>query len=93
MSKNVIFGPHKNTVVSLTEAMKGEDKILAIAPLAGELSTHSPVKSGKYKGYHRIKCEVLIPEYAIKGNNAITNFTAAMLLGIPSERVDDDLKS
>lgn len=93
MGKTVLFDVKNEMISKLTDSMKGNGGVLVVAPLAGNLSTYAPAQRGKYKGYHRIKCEVLIPDEAIQGGNAIADFAAAMLLSIPENRVRDNFKS
>ncbi|MMZ69916.1 hypothetical protein D1872_328430 [compost metagenome] len=66
--------------------------MLVLAPFSGSMNIYAPAKQGKYKGYHRIKTEIWIPEDAIKGEGAISDFGAFALLRIPVSRVQDHLK-
>ena len=67
------------------------DSMLVLAPMSGSCSVHAPSKSGKRKGYHRIKLEVWIPEGAIKGGNALDDFGLVTLLRLPKSRVQPHL--
>lgn len=87
MSKNVIFNASKELISAAAEDMNKEDRLTVAAPLAGNASVHAPSRSGKHKGYHRIKCEIWIPEDAIKGEGALTDFGAFMVLSLPKNRV------
>jgi len=59
--------------------------------MSGSCSVHAPSKTGKNKGYHRIKLEVWIPEDAIKGENALHDFGLVTLLRLPKSRVQPHL--
>lgn len=95
MSRNVIFDVSKESVGNIAESIKNqhEDSLLVLAPLCGNISVHSPSKSGKHKGYHRFKFEVWIPEDAIKGEDALSDFGAVALMRLPKSRVQDHLKN
>jgi len=67
------------------------DSIAVLAPMSGSCSVHAPSKTGKNKGYHRIKLEVWIPEDAIKGENALHDFGLVTLLRLPKSRVQPHL--
>lgn len=67
------------------------DSIAVLAPMSGNCSVHAPSKTGKSKGYHRIKLEVWIPEDAIKGENALHDFGLVTLLRLPKSRVQPHL--
>lgn len=94
MNRSVIFDVSKETVANVAEAMvkQDEDRLLVLAPLAGNLSVYTPSKKGKYRDYHRFKFEVWIPEDAIKGDSAIGDFGAVVLMTLPKSRVQDHLK-
>ncbi|WP_340389529.1 hypothetical protein [Paenibacillus sp. FSL E2-0151] len=87
MSKQVVFNASKEFISAAADGMNKEDRLTVIAPLAGNASVHAPSRSGKHKGYHRIKCEIWIPEDAIKGEDALTDFGAFMVLSLPKNRV------
>lgn len=93
MSKTVVFDASTkfidDTVQKISE--KHEDSMIVMAPFAGSMSTHAPVKTGKNKGYHRIKLEIWIPEDAIKGEEALTDFGAFAVMRLPKNRVQDHL--
>lgn len=91
MSKKVLFDVTKDLICAAAEQMNKEDRLTVIAPLAGNASVHAPARSGKHKGYHRIKCEIWIPEDAIKGEDALTDFGAFMVLSLPKNRVQPHL--
>lgn len=71
--QNVIFDVMDETVMKVAKQVKNSksDSMLLLAPVSGNCSLHAPSKTGKYKGYHRIKMEVWIPEEAIKGENVL----------------------
>lgn len=93
MSKNVVFDVSKEFVGKVAEDLgnKHDDSILVLAPFSGSLITYAPSKKGKYKGYHRLKLEVWIPEDAIKGDDALSDFGACALMRLPKSRVQDHL--
>ena len=91
MAKSVIFGVKKETLNILHENLTKDDHIVALSPLAGSTSVHAPARTGKHKGYHRVKMEIWIPEDAIKGDNALVELGAAVLLSLPKNRVSDHL--
>jgi hypothetical protein len=93
MSRDVIFDVNKETVSELAGQIKDKynDSILVLAPFSGQLKTYAPAKSGKYKGYFRINTEILIPEDAIKGENALSDFGAFVVMRLPKVRVADHL--
>jgi hypothetical protein len=95
MSRSVIFDVSKETVAKVADAMvsQHDDSLLVLAPLAGNISIYAPSKNGKYKGYHRLKFEVWIPEDAIEGENAIDDFGAVVLMRLPKSRVKEHLKN
>ena len=94
MTRNVLFDGTKETVADITEGMleRNKDSLMVLAPLSGNVSIHAASKTGKYKGYHRLKFEVWIPEDAIKGESALNDFGAITLLSLPKSRVSDHLK-
>lgn len=91
--RNVIFDVTQETVKKVTEQIKesSSDSMLVLAPPSGNISVHAPSKTGKSKGYHRIKLEVWIPEEAIKGENALHDFGLVTLLRLPKSRVQSHL--
>jgi hypothetical protein len=93
MDKNVIFDVNKEVVAELAGQIKDkyDDSILVLAPFSGQLKTYAPAKSGKYKGYFRLNAEILIPEDAIKGENALSDFGAFVVMRLPKERVNNHL--
>ncbi|WP_340391971.1 hypothetical protein [Paenibacillus sp. FSL E2-0190] len=94
MSKAVIFGVTKETVGTAMDEIKkvNEDSMMVLAPFVGSMSTHAPSKSGKNKGYYRIKCEIWIPEDAIEGEGALTDFGAFAVMRLPKARIKDHMK-
>lgn len=95
MARNVIFDVTKETVANVAEQItkQNNDSLLVLAPLAGNISVHAPSKKGKNKGYHRMKFEVWIPEDAIKGEDALSDFGAVTLLRLPRKRVSEHLQN
>jgi hypothetical protein len=89
---NVIFDVTPDSIKNSMEANPRDDRMFVVAPFAGKASIHAPVKTGKYKGYHRIKCEILIPEDAITGDGILEDFGAFSVLSVPKARVADHLK-
>ncbi|MEK4122059.1 hypothetical protein [Lysinibacillus sp. FSL K6-0102] len=91
--QNVIFDVMDETVMKVTKQVKNSkpDSMLLLAPMSGNCSLHAPSKTGKYKGYHRIKMEVWIPEDAIKGENVLDDFSLITLLRLPKSRVQPHL--
>lgn len=91
--RNVIFDVTQETVKKVAEQIKesSSDSMLVLAPPSGNFSVHAPSKTGKSKGYHRIKLEVWIPEDAIKGENALHDFGLVTLLRLPKSRVQSHL--
>lgn len=94
MSKTVIFGVTNEVVgVAMDEIKKvHEDSMMVLAPFVGNMSTHAPSKSGKHKGYYRIKCEIWIPEDAIEGEGALTDFGAFAVMRMPNARIKEHMK-
>ncbi|MGV6935831.1 hypothetical protein ACWA2B_09990 [Paenibacillus sp. CMM36] len=92
--RNVIFGVSKETVGSYVEQVleKNDDSLMILAPPSGTISTYAPSKKGKNKGYYRVKLEVWIPEESIKGEDALNDFGASILMRLPKDRVADHLK-
>ena len=91
MTRNVIFGLGKKTMETIHKAFTGKDEIMVLAPPAGSFTVNGPARTGKYKGYHRIKMEVWIPEEAIEGDAALLNTKTAVLLSVPKNRVKEHL--
>lgn len=93
--KTAFFDISPDSVKTAVEQIKEEynDSLMVMAPFSGNMSMHAPRKSGKYKGYHRIKCEIWIPEDAIQGEGALTDFGAFAVMRLPKDRVQDHLKS
>lgn len=91
--RSVIFDVTQETVQKVAGQIKERnlDSMLVLAPMSGNCSVHAPSKSGKTKGYHRIKLEVWIPEDAIKGENALDDFGLVTLLRLPKSRVQPHL--
>lgn len=79
----------QNVAASVQE--RNPDSILALVPLSGNISVHSPATKGKHKGYHRFKFEAWIPEDAIKGPDALTDFGAFVLMRLPQNRIANHL--
>lgn len=94
IDRNVIFDVSPDSVKKAADAVANQDQdsLLVIAPFSGHMSMHAPAKRGKYKGYHRIKCEIWIPEAAIQGTDALIDFGALALLRLPKSRVQEHLK-
>ncbi|KOS03957.1 hypothetical protein [Paenibacillus polymyxa] len=92
--RNVIFDVSKESVGVLLDQIqeKYDDSLIALAPLANGVTVHAPNKKGKYKGYHRLELQVMIPEDAIQGESALTDFGAFVMLRLPRKRVQDHLK-
>ena len=91
--RSVIFDVTDETVTKVAKQVKysNPDSMLVLAPMSGNCSVHAPSKSGKSKGYHRIKLEVWVPEDAIKGENALDDFGLVTLLRLPKSRVQPHL--
>lgn len=91
--QNVIFDVIDETVMKVAKQVKNRksDSMLVLAPMSGNCSVHAPSKTGKYKGYHRIKMEVWIPEDAIKGENVLDDISLITLLRLPKSRVQPHL--
>ncbi|MCM3131870.1 hypothetical protein M3629_03690 [Paenibacillus polysaccharolyticus] len=89
---NVIFDVTPDSIRDSMKLIPRLDRMFVVAPFAGQASIHAPVKTGKYKGYHRIKCEILIPEDDIKGDGILEDFGAFAVLSVPKARVADHLK-
>ena len=91
--QNVIFDVMDETVMKVAKQVKNSksDSMLLLAPMSGSCSLHAPSKTGKYKGHHRIKMEVWIPEDAIKGENVLDDFSLITLLRLPKSRVQPHL--
>ncbi|MFY0516286.1 hypothetical protein ACOMCU_00450 [Lysinibacillus sp. UGB7] len=91
--RSVIFDVTDESVSKVAKQIKesNSDSMLVLAPMSGSCSVHAPSKSGKSKGYHRIKLEVWIPEDAIKGDNALDDFGLVTLLRLPKSRVQPHL--
>lgn len=91
--QKVIFDVMDETVMKVAKQVKNSkpDSMLLLAPVSGNCSLHAPSKTGKYKGYHRIKMEVWIPEDAIKGENVLDDISLITLLRLPKSRVQPHL--
>ncbi|GFN32462.1 hypothetical protein PCURB6_27220 [Paenibacillus curdlanolyticus] len=57
-----------------------------------QASVYAPTRKGKSKGYHRMKFEVWIPEDAIVGEDALTDFGIVTLMRLPKNRVAEHLR-
>lgn len=92
--KTTFFDVSPQSVKHAVEQIKelNRDSVMVMAPFCGKMSMHAPSKTGKNKGYHRIKCEIWIPEDAIEGTDALTDFGAFAVLRIPEKRVKPHLK-
>ena len=93
--KTCYFDVTNQDVLNVADAMRaiGKDEfVMAIIPLSGSIEMAGPAKKGKYKGLHRIKCELLIPEEAIVGDAALTDFKATVLMAIPNSRVAESMR-
>lgn len=88
--KQVVFDVNGDSLAKLADQITAmhSDCVLVIAPFAGSLSVHGPVKKGPYKGYHRIKTEIWIPEDSIKGDEALSDFGAFAVVRLPKSRVE-----
>lgn len=93
--REIIFDVTPQSVKNVSEQIlkNNPDSMLVLAPMSGNCSVHAPSKSGKSKGYHRIKLEVWIPEEAIKGESALHDFGLVTLLRLPKIRVQQHLIS
>ncbi len=91
--RSVVFDVTDETVKNVANQVKNSnpDSMLVLAPMSGNCSVHAPSRSGKNKGYHRIKLEVWIPDDAIKGENALDDFGLVTLLRLPKSRVQPHL--
>ncbi len=91
--RKVIFDVTPETVKTVAGQITENfpDSIAVLAPMSGSCSVHAPSKTGKNKGYHRIKLEVWIPKDAIKGENALHDFGLVTLLRLPKSRVQSHL--
>lgn len=89
--RNVIFDPSNEFLTALANQMKGDDSVIALVPPVN-VTTYAPSKKGKNKGYFRLKVEFWIPEDAIVGEGALTDFGISALTRIPKDRVADHLK-
>lgn len=91
--RSVVFDVTDETVKNVANQIKNSnpDSMLVLAPMSGNCSVHAPSRSGKNKGYHRIKLEVWIPDDAIKGENALDDFGLVTLLRLPKTRVQPHL--
>lgn len=91
--RKVIFDVTPDTIQKVTEQIteNNPDSIAVLAPPSGNISVHAPSKTGKHKGYHRIKLEVWIPVDAIKGEDAFRDFGVVTLLRLPKSRVQPHL--
>ncbi|WP_337982823.1 hypothetical protein [Lysinibacillus sp. C5.1] len=91
--QSVIFDMTEESVKKVAGQIKesSPDSMLVLAPPSGNFSVHAPTKTGKHKGYHRIKLEVWIPEDAIKGEDALHDFGLVTLLRLPKTRVQPHL--
>lgn len=89
---NVIFDVTPDSIKDSMKQIPRLDRMWVVSPFAGQASIHAPVKTGKYKGYHRIKCEILIPADAITGDGILEDFGAFAVLSVPKKRVADHLK-
>ncbi|MDY8021094.1 hypothetical protein [Paenibacillus polymyxa] len=92
--RKVIFGANKEVVGMYVDQVleKYDDSLMVLAPPSGTINTYAPSKKGKSKGYYRVKLEVWIPEDAIKGEDALNDFGASILMRLPKDRVADHLK-
>ena len=61
------------------------DSILVLPPV-NPISTYSPTKKKKY---HRITVELVIPEGALNGANALTDFGVFAVLRIPEKHISE----
>ncbi|GAS82422.1 hypothetical protein [Paenibacillus amylolyticus] len=84
---NVIFNVTPESIKQSMEDNSRDDRMWVVAPFANKASIRAPVKQGKYKGYHRIKCEIWVPEDAIKGKGILEDFGAFAVLSVPKNRV------
>ena len=87
--RKVIFDVTQETIQKVVGQVTENhpDSMLLLAPVSGNCSVHAPSKTGKHKGYHRIKLEVWIPADAIKGEDALCDFGLVTLLRLPKSRV------
>lgn len=93
MSENVTYvnvAPEKMGQIfeQLGEAEKNTRTTVLTKPFLTH--TYAPAERGKYKGLHRLKFEVLIPEEAISGPNALLDVGAFLALKVPTNRIADE---
>ncbi|MDH2330462.1 hypothetical protein J2W98_000540 [Paenibacillus peoriae] len=74
--RNVIFDVDPNHLSDSMQENPRDERMWVVAPYSGQAQIYAPSKQGKHKGYHRIKCEIWIPEDAIKGNDILGDFRA-----------------
>ena len=91
--RNVIFDITPENVEKVVEQLteSQSDSMLVLAPMSGTCTVHAPSTKGKHKGYHRVKLEVWIPENAIIGEEALTDFGLLTLMRLPKNRVQPHL--
>ncbi|MEJ9219533.1 hypothetical protein P4H46_15315 [Paenibacillus glucanolyticus] len=94
MSKTVVFDASKEFIGNLVQGISEEhpDSLIVLAPFVGNVSVKAPVAKGKYKGYHRFQLEICIPEEAINGEGALSDFGAFAVMRLPKARVQDHLQ-
>lgn len=85
--KSVLFDVTPKHLKESMEDNPRDDRMYVVAPFSGMASVYGPSKRGKHKGYHRIKCEIWIPEEAIKGEDALGDFGAFAVISLPRSRV------
>ncbi|MBP1906829.1 hypothetical protein J2Z32_003493 [Paenibacillus turicensis] len=90
--KTVLFDASVNSISNIAEGMQKDDSLLLIVPLAGDITTAAPTKTGKYKDYFRIQTTLLIPKDCIKGEDALDDFGAFTVMRLPKDRVQDHMK-
>lgn len=90
--RNVLFNVSPANLSKSMQDNHRDDRMYVVAPFSGQASIYAPAKRGKHKGYHRIKCEIWIPEDAIKGEDCLSDFGAFAVVSMPKSRVQDHLK-
>ncbi|WP_317953672.1 hypothetical protein [Paenibacillus chitinolyticus] len=63
-----------------------QDNALVVIPSSENMSMHAPTQ-----GLPQDQSEVWIPEKAIKGSDALTDFSAFALLRLPKNRIQNHL--
>ncbi|MGF9644052.1 hypothetical protein AAIH69_13680 [Paenibacillus sp. MABNS29] len=93
VARNVMFDVDPKHLSDSMLKNPRDDRMWVVAPFSRQAQIYAPSKRGKHKGYHRIKCEIWIPEDAIKGEDVLDNFGAFAIMSVPKARVQDHLKA